>query len=438
MTDYDRQDKWRERLRRWFPERQIHLRTDGRVSFFKISTGLQCTTSIVMAALIGWGGFASWSFIQNGEIIAAKNQHITNARLAYHSLLGDVADYQRKFTAITEDLESNHALMLGLVEKNASLQQSLNSVSKKLVATVSERESVRNAREILKNKLNGIENELRQTASRAFSLKGNLSSVENDLQVALSERNQALFDGTGMRRQITRLQTRLETLEQNEEASIQRLSGRTAETIESVERIIATAGLDVDQLLKASGALLDTKAQGGPFIPARGEKIAGSNLQINLETLDSQLGRWEALQGVMKNIPLIAPLDTYYVTSAYGKRRDPINKKWSSHYGLDMGGRFKSKVMAPAPGKVIFAGWKTKYGRYIEVDHGAGIKTRYGHLNKIFVKKGQNVTFRQKIGLLGNSGRSTGAHLHYETVFNGKVKNPMNFIKAGRYVFQEE
>jgi len=438
MTENDRRDTWRERLRRWFPERQIHLRTDGRVSFFKISTGSQCTASVLLAALIGWGGFASWSFVQHGDIIEAKNRHITNARLAYHSLLGEVADYQQKFTAITEDLENNHALMLGLVEKNASLQQSLNSVSKKLVATVSERESVRHAREVLKGKLSGIENELRQTASRAFSLEGNLSSVENDLQVALSERNKALFAGTGMRREINNLQTRLETLEQNEEASIQRLSSRTAETIESVERVIETAGLDVEQLLKASGAALNTKGQGGPFIPTKGEKIAGSRLQVKLETLDSQLGRWEALQGVMKNIPLIAPLDTYYITSTYGKRRDPINKRWSAHYGLDFGGQFKSKVIAPAPGKVTFAGWKTKYGRLIEIDHGAGIKTRYGHLNKIFVKRGQKVAFRQKIGLLGNSGRSTGAHLHYETVFNGKIKNPVNFIKAGRYVFQEE
>jgi murein DD-endopeptidase MepM/ murein hydrolase activator NlpD len=72
----------------------------------------------------------------------------------------------------------------------------------------------------------------------------------------------------------------------------------------------------------------------------------------------------------------------------------------------------------------------------VEINHGAGIKTRYGHLDKTLVKKGQVIKFRDKIGLLGNSGRSTGAHLHYEVLFEGRPKDPMNFIKAGRYVFQ--
>ncbi len=434
----DRPDTWRARLRRRFPERQIHLRTDGRVSFFKISTGLQCCTAILAVGLLSWGGFATWSFVDHGKVVEAKNKHITNARLAYHSLLGEVADYQKKFTAITEDLENNHALMLGLVEKNASLQQSLKSVSKKLVVTESEREQVRLARADLKRQLADIENELSQTANRAFSLEGNLSSVESDLQTALSERNLALFEGTGMRREIKQLQARLDTMEQNEEDSIDRLTSQAFSSIESVERIIEAAGLKVDELLKANGAATTPIGQGGPFIPAEKDNLPGKNLKRKLSNLDIHLSRWDSLKAVMKHLPLASPMDTYYITSSFGKRRDPINKKWSAHYGLDFGGKFKSKVLAPAPGEVTFAGWKTKYGRIIEIDHGAGIKTRYAHLNNIFVKKGQKVAFRDKIGLLGNSGRSTGAHLHYETSFNGKLVNPLKFLKAGRYVFQEK
>jgi len=438
MKNDDRPDTWRARLRRWFPERQIHLRTDGHISYYRLSTRLQCVLAAFAICLLGWGTFASWSFVEHGRVIAAKNQHITNARLAYHSLLGEVADYQNKFTAITEDLESNHALMLGLVEKNTSLQLSLKSVSRKLFTTETERESVRQAREVLKQQLDDIENKLSQTASRAFSLEGNLSSVENDLQTALAERNKALFKGSGMRREIKRLQARLEGLERNQEDSVDRLTSQTSSSIESVERVIQTAGLKVDDVLKASGAATMPIGQGGPFIPAEHDELPGQNLKNKLSNLDSQLSRWNALKGVMKNLPLAAPMDTYYITSYFGKRRDPINKKWSAHYGLDFGGKFKSKVLAPAPGKVVFAGWRSKYGRLIEIDHGAGIKTKYAHLNKIFVKKGQKVKFREKIGLLGNSGRSTGAHLHYETVFNGKLMNPLKFLKAGRYVFQEE
>ena len=117
-------------------------------------------------------------------------------------------------------------------------------------------------------------------------------------------------------------------------------------------------------------------------------------------------------------------------------QRWSINRRWASHYGLDLGGGFKSKVYSTAPGVVTYAGWKGKYGKLVEISHGAGMKTRYGHMNKIYVKKGQKVKFHQKIGLLGSTGRSTGAHLHYEVVFRGRAKNPMKFIKAGRNVFQ--
>ncbi len=86
---------------------------------------------------------------------------------------------------------------------------------------------------------------------------------------------------------------------------------------------------------------------------------------------------------------------------------------------------------------VTSVGWKGKYGKVIEIDHGAGLKTRYGHLHKILVEKGRHLKFRDKIGLLGSTGRSTGAHVHYEILFKGKAKNPMKFIKAGRHVFQE-
>ena len=85
---------------------------------------------------------------------------------------------------------------------------------------------------------------------------------------------------------------------------------------------------------------------------------------------------------------------------------------------------------------MVFAGWRGRYGRIIEIDHGHGVRTRYGHLRKILVKPGQEVDHRQKIALVGNSGRSTGPHVHYEVRFRGQSRNPMKFLKAGKYVFK--
>ncbi len=135
-------------------------------------------------------------------------------------------------------------------------------------------------------------------------------------------------------------------------------------------------------------------------------------------------------------LPLVAPTRHYYVASRYGKRRDPINRRWAMHYGLDLAGVHRSPILATAPGIVVKAGWSGHYGRTVEIDHGLGIRTRYGHLRRITVKRGQKVGFRQKIGEMGNSGRSTGTHVHYEILVNGRPRNPEKFMEAGKHVLE--
>ena len=85
---------------------------------------------------------------------------------------------------------------------------------------------------------------------------------------------------------------------------------------------------------------------------------------------------------------------------------------------------------------MIYAGWKGRFGRFVEIDHGNGVVTRYGHLRRIYVKRGQEITYRTKIGQMGNSGRSTGTHLHYEIHVNKRSVDPLKFMKAGKNVFK--
>ena len=107
------------------------------------------------------------------------------------------------------------------------------------------------------------------------------------------------------------------------------------------------------------------------------------------------------------------------------------------HYGLDFAGPFKTIVRATAAGVITYAGRKGPYGRFVEINHGLGVKTRYAHLHKILVKKGEKVNFRQKIGMMGSTGRSTGSHVHYEVLFKGRSQDPDKFLKAGKYVFKD-
>ena len=108
------------------------------------------------------------------------------------------------------------------------------------------------------------------------------------------------------------------------------------------------------------------------------------------------------------------------------------------HSGIDYAAYFKTPIYSTAAGKVSYAGWKSSFGKVVEIDHGFGITTRYAHMHKPLVETGETVAFGQAIGQMGSTGRSTGTHVHYEILLDGVPQDPMRFIEAGRYVFKEQ
>jgi len=206
--------------------------------------------------------------------------------------------------------------------------------------------------------------------------------------------------------------------------------------VDEVEKTVAMTGVDVDGLLLR--AAHELSGQGGPFIPVKEPPSGtdGTMLMASVASLDGEVGRLETLQLVLRTLPLMAPIDHYFIASGFGIRKDPFNGRFSFHPGLDLANAMLSPVLATSPGVVVFAGWRGGYGRMVEIDHGLGVHTRYGHLARIDVAVGDAVDYRQQIGLLGSSGRSTGPHVHYEVLIDGRPMDPMNFLKAGRYVFK--
>jgi murein DD-endopeptidase MepM/ murein hydrolase activator NlpD len=118
-------------------------------------------------------------------------------------------------------------------------------------------------------------------------------------------------------------------------------------------------------------------------------------------------------------------------TSGFGVRSDPFLGRPAMHTGLDFRAAMGDPVRATANGKVTSAGWAGGYGRMIEIDHGNGLATRYGHLSEIGVKVGDTIKIGQVIGAVGSTGRSTGPHLHYETRIDGEAVDPQKFLRAG-------
>ena len=146
--------------------------------------------------------------------------------------------------------------------------------------------------------------------------------------------------------------------------------------------------------------------------------------------------RFELLREIFLSVPLASPIEKYYITSSYGYRKDPYTKRRAFHKGIDLGAAWGSDILATASGEISFVGNYGSYGKSVFIDHGNGIQTRYAHLSKIFVKKGETVDLGNIIGKIGNTGRSTGKHLHYEIKVYDKARNPYPFLKIGKNVFK--
>lgn len=152
--------------------------------------------------------------------------------------------------------------------------------------------------------------------------------------------------------------------------------------------------------------------------------LAAKRQALNFEHLIKLL---DEKRNILASTPSIRPVDGW-ITSKFGYRTSPFTGRKEFHSGLDISNRSGTKVIATANGKVSYAAAKMYIGKMVIIDHGHGRVTKYGHLKKILVKRGQKIKRGDAIGLLGNTGRSTGPHVHYEVRLNGTPVNPLKYI----------
>ena len=147
---------------------------------------------------------------------------------------------------------------------------------------------------------------------------------------------------------------------------------------------------------------------------------------------------WKKLDGTAAQsaiaVPSSKPVNIATFTSGYGVRSDPFRGSAAMHAGIDLAGPYGTPIYATADGIVEKAEWSGGYGNMVEIDHGKGLETRFGHLSRILVHEGQKVTRGTLIALMGSTGRSTGSHLHYEVRIDGRAVNPVPFLQSADYV----
>jgi len=217
----------------------------------------------------------------------------------------------------------------------------------------------------------------------------------------------------------------------------QRLGQLQAESIRLkalTQRIAKMAGIDT-----AVFELDNQPPQGG--VALEGTDLSGLSFQQNLEQLTASFNTQEQQLVMLKNvyltndniqsaIPQGSPSKEGWISSYYGNRIDPFNGKKAFHHGIDIAGKSGSDVLAVADGIISWIGKRTGYGQLVEIDHGNGYITRYAHNKTLIVKKGDRVNRGQAIALMGSTGRSTGPHVHFEVLRDGKKINPYSFVKG--------
>lgn len=217
----------------------------------------------------------------------------------------------------------------------------------------------------------------------------------------------------------------LKAIESQQLTRITTLADNAYRNADAISQALEAAGLPVDSDFGKS----DT---GGPLIPLDSSMTFDSKVR----ELDEALDALDRLKTEARRLPLANPAPGRSVTSPFGVRTDPLLGTAALHSGMDFRAPTGMPAKVTAPGVVVKAGWNGGYGRMVEVDHGNGFATRYGHLSKINVTVGIRLNAGDVIGKTGSSGRSTGPHLHYEIRHNGEAIDPLRFLRVGKKVAQ--
>ena len=227
---------------------------------------------------------------------------------------------------------------------------------------------------------------------------------------------------------LSNLQNALDKVEGRQTAALSSVEGSYESRMRRMRGVITDLGLDIAQLEAAA----PKGGMGGPFIPVTKPSSDASAFDRQLYRINLSRAHVDKLTRTLSLVPYRKPVvGNVEFSSGFGVRSDPFLGRPAMHSGLDFRASTGDPVRATASGKVVTAGWSGGYGRLVEIDHGNGLSTRYGHLSEINVKVGQVIALGQVIGAVGSTGRSTGPHLHYETRIDGDAVDPQKFLRAG-------
>ena len=414
-----------------FCEKKCVLLQNGNVRHFCISSKMQLVFFAFAVSVIWWGVFASLFFFGMDENVRQKEQSVLNAAYEYRSLVSELAVYKEKLADLQLNMEENRQLGLSLLKQN----------DPEIFQKDEKARLFSHQAEALKGEISLIEENFAKLESKRSADYQNLEEITKENKDLAYERDLALAEAVSLRERLKKTEQLVVDIQNAQHAVLSRVASLVdggveglEDNLKSVDSVLTKAGVSVDKLMAKLPKDEKEDSMGGPFIPEGKESLLlkEANAEL-LAGLHQKIDRWEDLEQLEIMLPLGNPLKEFQrVSGAFGRRTDPFNKKKARHEGIDMVAPMRSPVLATADGKVLRAGPNGAYGKFVEMEHALGFRTRYAHMDEISVKKGQVLKAGEQVGLMGNTGRSTGPHLHYEIRVNKKVLNPYRFIRTTR------
>lgn len=429
-------------LEKWVPERRLFLRTDSETRFVLLRPSTQIFGVLGIALLIGWSMISTailmLDSIGSGNFRdqALRDQRIYEERLnalaeERDSRAVEAVAAQERFNTVLSQVSVMQSELLASEERRQELETGIDVIQSSLRNTKAERDAAQSELTTLTSTLtsnNGVTDTA--TATQADEMSNTLSLVAKALADTAQERDALNEHANEAIAMANDREVELQVLEDKNDAIFRQLEDAMTISVKPLDQMFRNAGLDTDRLLKE--VRRGYSGQGGPLTPlsisTKGTGPDADALRAN--RILGDLDRMNVYRIAAEKGPFDIPVkSSFRYTSGFGPR-------WGRmHKGLDFAAPQGTPILATGDGVVTKADWGSGYGRVVYIQHAFGLETRYAHMSKIRVKVGQRVSRGQRIGDMGNSGRSTGTHLHYEVRVGGTAVNPMTYIRAGQDVF---
>ena len=418
----------------YFPSRQLLLKTGSDTKFFTLSSSTQAIIIFAVFVFVGWSLFSSLIFTFKALNLGVNKEYFARSNVNYEDRIEQISDERYSYFQRVKDAEAKLRDALEAIEdfqveitKAQIREEELQSgilILQRLIKQTKNNNFI--GLEEQKNRLNNVTGLQKENTTDTLPRISILMSL---LEETVKERDDIKAKLAKALEKVDQLSYEADLSQQNNEQIFRQIEEALVISVKPLEKMFKSVGLDLNSLLNV---IRNTySGYGGPNLPisklpidslTNNEKLAAKMVDQILE-----LGAWRI---AVQKIPFAHPLnETFQYTSGFGPR-------WGSmHFGTDMAAKHGSAILATADGVINFAGWEKGYGKLIKIKHDFGYETRYAHLSKINVSVGQRVSQGDRIGKMGNTGRSTGTHLHYEIRRNGKPINPMKYIRARQNVF---